>query len=65
MTLSRDLDRLPRAEGTAGERFRQALALFEDGVALERMKLRRRFPEHAESEIEKLLLAWLAREDGS
>jgi hypothetical protein len=63
--LERALDHLPQVEETAAERFRQALSLFDDGVALQRMNLRRRYPQQSDEEIERLLLGWLAREDGS
>jgi hypothetical protein len=42
---------------------RQALSLYEDGVEMQRLKLRRRFPALSEREIDRELDRWLARED--
>jgi hypothetical protein len=63
VTFSDALDSLPREKESPTERFLQALALFEDGVALQKTKLRRKFPDASEARIEELLRAWLARED--
>jgi SHS2 domain-containing protein len=63
MTLADKLDHMPTDDETPAERFRQALALFDDGVDLQRMKLRRRHPEYDDALLEELLLRWLSRED--
>ena len=43
------------------ERARQTLAMMATGIRLQRVALRRRFPEAADDEIERRLRAWLAR----
>jgi hypothetical protein len=57
------LDQMPRSAASAADRFREALAMFEEGVALQRQNLRRRNPAISESQLEEMLQAWLARED--
>lgn len=52
-TLSQD----PRAV-----RLRLAFELFEAGVLMERLRLRRNHPELSDAEIEELLRRWLRRE---
>lgn len=42
-----------------------AFALFEDGVELMAANLRRRHPDAADAEIERLLDAWLAERPGA
>jgi Rv0078B-related antitoxin len=57
------LDQMPRGAVSASERFREALAMFEEGVALQRQNLRRRNPTISETQLDEMLQAWLARED--
>jgi len=46
------------------EKARQALDLMRAGIELKRAGLRARHPEATDEEIEALLDAWLARDDG-
>ena len=43
------------------ERLLQALALMEDGIAMQRANFRRRYPGVSEEELELMLLDWLSR----
>ena len=61
--LAEALDSLPDDASSPEERCRQALALHDEGVALQRMNLRRRHPSVSEDQIERLLGAWLLRAD--
>lgn len=47
------------------QRLRQALAMFDDGVALMRQNLRRRDPDAPEEEIDRRLRAWLQERPGA
>lgn len=47
------------------ERFRVALALHDEGVALMRLNLQRRNPDASEEEIAELLRAWLQSRPGA
>jgi hypothetical protein len=40
-----------------------ALEMYDDGVALQLLTFRRRFPELSEHELQRKLDGWLARED--
>ena len=62
MDLAAKLNRLPREQLSPAEKLRQALELHEEGVALQRLKLRRNNPGASEERIEELLWCWLARE---
>jgi len=62
MGIAEALDRLPGASTTAAERFRAALELYEEGVALQRLNFRRRHPTLTPTELDALIDAWLARE---
>lgn len=55
-----DLDRARRTP--VEERARQTIELMATGIRLQRIALRRRFPEATEDEIELRLRAWLARD---
>lgn len=55
-----DLDRARRTP--IEERARQTLEMMAAGIRLQRIALRRRFPEASDDEIERRLRAWLARE---
>jgi len=46
-------------------RFRTTLALFEVGEAMLRQKLRRKYPQASESEIEAHVREWLERRPGA
>lgn len=59
----RELDALPAPGLSPREKLQQALAMYEEGVALQRLTLRRRYPELSELELEAKLRTWLARED--
>lgn len=63
MRIADALDQLPRGQRSAAQRFRDALAMFDDGVALQRQNFRRLFPQLSEAELEKKLKSWLSRED--
>lgn len=63
MDLGRTLDALPAPELSPREKMLQALAMYDEGVAMQRLALRRRFPELGEPELEAKLAAWLAREN--
>ena len=56
-----DLDRARRTP--IEERARQTLEAMATGIRLQRITLRRRFPEASDEEIERRMRAWLARED--
>jgi Rv0078B-related antitoxin len=63
MGIAKALDQLPRTKASAEERFRESLAMFDEGVALQRLNLRRRHLGLAEDELENMLASWLAREE--
>jgi hypothetical protein len=42
-----------------------ALEMFEDGVAIQRENLRRRYPRASDAEIERALADWLASRPGA
>ena len=65
MGFPSSLDYLGSPASSPAERLRQALELFEEGVALKRRSLRRQFPGALEAELESKLLAWLQREEES
>ena len=52
-------------EELIAERFRTTLALFELGEAMLRQKLRRKFPQASEAEIEARIREWLDRRPGA
>jgi hypothetical protein len=62
MGIAQALDRMPGASTTPAERFRAALALYEQGIALQRQNLRRRCPTLTPAELDVLIDAWPARE---
>ena len=57
------LDRLPEEPSTPRDKLLAALAMYEEGVALQRLSLQRQDPTLDPEEIEKRLQRWLARED--
>ena len=50
---------LPDPPSTPAQRLRMSLAMYEDGLAIEREKLRRQHPNASEAELSDLLAAWL------
>jgi hypothetical protein len=52
-------------EELIAERFRTTLALFEFGEQMLRQKLRRKFPQATEAEIEAHVQEWLERRPGA
>ena len=54
----RDLIRPPR-ERTLAERFQVALQLAEDGLDVQRARLRREHPDYDEEQVEGALWAWV------
>ena len=52
-------------EELIAERFRTTLALFELGEAMLRQKLKRKFPQASEAEIEARVREWLERRPGA
>jgi hypothetical protein len=63
MDLGSALDALPLPALSPRERLCWALQMYDEGVALQRATIRRRFPGLSESEIDAKLQSWLARED--
>jgi hypothetical protein len=57
------LDQMPRHRASAVERLRESLAMFEEGVALQRLSFRRRHPDLSALELDQLRESWLAREE--
>lgn len=58
-------DDVTTPDGTrAAARLRQALALFDHGLAMHRLTLQRRHPEESEAELEERVRAWLQDRDG-
>ncbi len=65
MELASSLDQLGAPSRSPAERFREALALFEDGVEMKRRNLRRQFPRASEADVHAKLLLWLQYRDES
>jgi hypothetical protein len=63
MTLEKALGAMPDDGAGPAEKMRRALAMYEEGVAMQRLVLRRQRPDLSEAELERHLLAWLTRED--
>lgn len=61
MELDAALDQLPEQRTSPAQRMLDALALFEDGVAMPRLTLKRRHPSASPEQLEELLRSWLAR----
>jgi Rv0078B-related antitoxin len=55
MGVAEALDQMPRSDASAVEGFREALAMFEEGVALQHLNFRRRHPKLSELELDKTL----------
>ena len=53
------MSRLPDPPGAAAARFRLALAMMADGIAIMREKLKRKYPEATDDEIRSKLRDWL------
>lgn len=65
MAVADALDNLPVPARTRREKMLEALALYDEGVAMQRIHFRRRYPELSAEEIERKLESWLLREDES
>ena len=57
------LDALPQIKLSPRDKLMQALEMYEDGVAMQRLNIRRRHPEITPAELEARLLRWLTRAD--
>jgi hypothetical protein len=62
MSVTGDFENFPPDLRSAGEKMRDALALYEQGVAMQRLVLQRQQPSLAACELDALLDQWLARE---
>jgi Rv0078B-related antitoxin len=65
MDLGRRLDALPLPALSAREKLLAALEMYDEGVALQRLVLRRRSPQLSEPELDAALQRWLARDDAA
>ena len=63
MQLDDSLNRLTCDAQTPRAKLLAALEMYDDGVAMQRLTFRRRFPELTENELQRKLDGWLARED--
>jgi hypothetical protein len=63
VSLSAKLDALPGDGASPGYKLLQALSLYEEGLAMQRLKLRHRFPSLSEREMDRAIDRWLARQD--
>jgi hypothetical protein len=63
MNLSAKLDALPGDGASPACKLLQALSLYEEGLAMQRLNLRRRFPDLSEREMDRAIDRWLARQD--
>ena len=59
MGVAEALDQIPRNGASTVERFREALAMFDEGVALQRLNFRRKHPQLSEHELDQILERWL------
>ena len=57
------LDTLPEPVRSPREKLLAALALHDEGVAMQRLKLARQHPESSAEELACALFSWLLRED--
>jgi hypothetical protein len=55
-------DRELAAQVSPAEKLAQALEMMRAGIRLKRASLRHRFPAASETEIENMLMAWLAQD---
>ena len=62
MDFVEQLDRLESIARTPAEKLREALEMYEEGLALQKQTLRRRHPSLSEQELDDKLSAWLRRE---
>jgi hypothetical protein len=63
MGFVEQLDELPRTERTPAEKMREALAMYDEGLAMQRQTLRRRHPRLTLEDVEQRLSRWLLREE--
>ena len=60
------IEQLDQLDGVAlprAEKMREALAMYEEGLALQRQTLRRRHPNLSAEELDQKLSTWLLREE--
>ena len=62
MSLASELDQLPTPPRSPGEKLLEVLALYDEGVEMQRLALRLRFPGIDPDQLERLIQAWLRRE---
>ena len=55
-------DRELAAQGSPAEKLAQALEMMRAGIRLKRSSLRHQFPAASETEVENMLMAWLAQD---
>lgn len=53
----------PSSPATPAEKMRACLEMYEEGVELQRLAFKRRYPELDDAEVQALLDRWLARMD--
>lgn len=63
MKFDAELNHLKAAPTSPAQRMCEALSLFEEGVAMQRLNLKRQHPAANGAQLESLLRAWLARSD--
>jgi hypothetical protein len=63
MGLAEDLNSLPSDPQSPRDKLLQALAMYEEGVAMQRLTLKRQHPDLSDEELEQKLDLWLRRED--
>lgn len=57
------LNRLPEASMSPREKLLAALEMYDEGVAMQRLSLQRRYPDLGPDAIQEKLNHWLSRED--
>lgn len=62
MSAANNLGDMPPDQRPPSEKMREALALYEEGVAMQRLTFQRQYPDLTASELDALLDRWLARE---
>jgi hypothetical protein len=61
MQRSFDLAPFPGTEASASSRMLECLEMYDEGVELQLLNFRRRFPLMTESELSQLVQSWLER----
>jgi hypothetical protein len=59
------LDQLNGVSRDPAERMREALAMYDEGIVLQRQTLRRRHPDLSPEELDSRLSRWLLREESA